>query len=169
MFLGYLPDLAQKFKKNEVLAKIFSYLYDAMEEGSEVHSRIKKLKDGENFIVHFDGGTKAIEQAYNTKDSSKAFYESHKEMVDFQMVVSGKEAFFVAPHSLCKVKNPYLKEKDLIEYYPSAYISTLLLFNGNLAVFEANDVHAGGISIKESGLVHKTVVKIPKELIKLNF
>ena len=75
----------------------------------------------------------------------------------------------IAIKILCEIKNPYNRDKDLIEYYPNIYASTLLLFRGNLAVFEANDVHAGGIFIGQSELVQKIVVKIPQKLIKLNF
>lgn len=170
MFLGYLPDVANKFKKNEVLNKVFGYLFDALDEESEVYHRITSLQAKEEFVVHFDGGARAIEQAYYTKSPKEAFYESHQAMVDFQMVVHGKEIFFVAPNSLCEVKNPLDSTKDLIEYYPSAFLSSIQLFPGNLAVFEGLDVHAGGISSNaESSLVQKVVVKVPKEFVKLNF
>ncbi len=169
MFVGYLPDIAKKFKKNEVLAQVFGYLWDALDEESEVFARITSLKAGESFEIHFDSGVKAIEQAYLTKNPQEAFYESHKSMVDFQMVINGKEIFFVAPHSLCEIKTPFDSTKDLIEYHKSPYASSLLLFKGNLAVFESIDVHAGGICSGTSELVQKVVVKIPKELVRLNF
>ncbi len=170
MFLGYLPDVANKFKKNEVLSKIFGYLFDALDQDSEVYQRITSLREGEEFIIHFEGGARAIEQAYQTKTPQKAFYESHQKMVDFQMVVCGKEIFFVAPNSLCEVKNPLDSTRDLIEYHSSPFLSSIQLFPGNLAVFESLDVHAGGISTNaESTLVQKVVVKVPKELVKLNF
>ena len=76
MFVGYLPDIAKKFKKNEILAKVFGYLYDALDEDSEVFRRISKMQAGETFEVYFDGGIKAIEQAYYTKSPKEAFYES---------------------------------------------------------------------------------------------
>lgn len=56
MFLGYLPDVANKFKKNEVLSRIFGYLFDALDESSEVHQRIIALKAGEEFVVYLKGG-----------------------------------------------------------------------------------------------------------------
>ncbi len=170
MFLGYLPDIANKFKKNEVLGQVFGYLFDALEEESEVHGRICGLRAGESFDVLLSGGAKAIEQAYETKSPKEAFYESHREMVDFQMVVQGREIFFVAPHSLCAVKTPYDSERDLIEYQPNAFLSSIQLFAGNVAVFEPIDVHAGGIFTQEKReIVKKVVVKVPKEHVKLNF
>lgn len=170
MFLGYLPDIAGKFKKNEVLSKVFGYLFDALDTESDVYKRICTLDAGEQFELFFDGGAKAIEQAYYTKTPKDAFYESHNEMVDFQMVVFGKEIFFVAPNSLCKIKAPLDSTKDLIEYYPSTFISSVQLFPGNLAVFEALDVHAGGIATDSNvAIVKKVVVKVPKDFVKLNF
>ncbi|MBX7491194.1 YhcH/YjgK/YiaL family protein [Helicobacter turcicus] len=170
MFLGYLPDTASKFKKNEVLSKVFGYLFDVLDENSEAHQRICALEIGKKFEVFFDGGAKAIEQAYNTKSPKDAFYESHIEMVDFQMVVQGREIFFVSPNTLCEIKKPLDSATDLIEYHPSAFISSVQLFPGNLAVFEAIDVHAGGIATDSNFTpVKKVVVKVPKEYVKLNF
>ncbi|MCI5969011.1 YhcH/YjgK/YiaL family protein [Helicobacter sp.] len=170
MFLGYLPDCASKFKKNEILSQVFGYLFDALDTESEVHKRICSLKDGEQFEVPFDGGAKAIAQAYHTKIPKEAFYESHSQMVDFQMVVEGKEIFFVAPNSLCAVKTPLDSTKDLIEYYPSAFISSVQMFRGNLAVFETIDVHAGGIATdSKPTLIKKVVIKVPKEYVTLEF
>ncbi|TLD81249.1 DUF386 family protein [Helicobacter sp. MIT 11-5569] len=170
MFLGYLPDIANKFKKNAVLSNVFGYLFDALDTESQVHKRICSLEIGEKFEELLNGGAKAIAQAYKTKSPKEAFYESHVEMVDFQMVIEGKEIFFVAPHSLCEIKQPLDSAKDLIEYASSPFISSIQLFNGNLAVFEAFDVHAGGISTNaEEAIVKKIVIKVPKEYIKLNF
>ena len=90
MFVGYLPDIAKKFKKNEILAKVFGYLYDALDEDSEVFRRISKMQAGDNFGVYFVGGAKAIEQAYYTKSSQEAFYENHQEMVAFPKAINGK-------------------------------------------------------------------------------
>ena len=86
-----------------------------------------------------------------------------------KVFINGKEIFFVAPNSLCEIKTPLDSTKDLIEYHPSPYCSSILLFGGNLAVFESIDVHAGGIATNTSELVQKVVVKIPKDLVKLNF
>lgn len=168
MFLGYLPDIANKFKTNAVLSEVFSYLFDVLDLESALHKRICSLEVGEKFETLLQGGAKGIAQAYYTKSPKEAFYESHSEMVDFQMVVEGKEIFFVAPSSLCEVKKPL--ECDLIEYAPSPFISSIQLFCGNLAVFEAFDVHAGGISTDAEQIrVRKVVVKVPREYVQLNF
>lgn len=168
MFLGYLPDLAKKFKANAVLGEVFYYLFDALDLESELHKRISSLEAGESFETLLQGGAKGIAQAYYTKSPKEAFYESHSAMVDFQMVVEGKEIFFVAPNSLCEVKKPL--EYDLIEYAPSPFISSIQLFCGNLAIFEDFDVHAGGISTNtEQTRVRKVVVKVPREYVRLSF
>ena len=169
MFLGYLPDIANKFKKNAVLGRVFDYLYYALDEDNAVHKRICALQNGETYEVELEGGARAIEQAYQTKSPQKAFYESHIAMVDFQMVVSGVELFFIAPNTLCEVKQPLDSKRDLIEYAPSKFCSSIQLFPGNLAVFEPIDTHAGGIAISEPMDIKKVVVKVPKECVKLNF
>lgn len=170
MFLGHLNDLANKFARKE-FAPIFSYLADAIESGSEINSRITALKDGESAEFMLPFGIKAIEQAYFTKEPQNAFYESHKKMVDFQAVIFGREGFFVAPRGLCKEKMPYNPQKDLIEYESSAanFCSTLQLFCGLVAVFEKDDVHAGGIILGQKILVQKTVLKVPVELLEFRF
>lgn len=170
MFLGYLPDAASKFKNNAVLGQVFGYLFDVIDDESDEHKRVCALGVGEEFVVHFEGGAKAIAQAYYTKSPKDAFYESHVAMVDFQMIVDGREIFFVAPSSLCEVKSPLDTAKDLIQYHPSPFISSVQMFRGNLAVFEAIDVHAGGIATDSNfTLVKKVVVKVPREHVKLNF
>ncbi|PZT48888.1 hypothetical protein B6S12_00920 [Helicobacter valdiviensis] len=169
MFLGYLEEIGKKFQKSEALKAVFYYLYELLDEESERFMKLSKLEANQNYEEEIGFGIKAIPQCYFTKEPQKAFYESHQEMVDFQMVCEGREAFFVAPKELCKIKTPYNPQKDLQEYYPTPYCSTLLLFRGNLAVFEESDVHAGGIQIKESELVKKVVLKVPRELVKLNF
>ena len=122
MFVGYFSDILRKFKKSESLLKVCSYLDEALDEESEIYHRITNLGANESFEVCLGEGIKVIEQAYYTKSPKEAFYESHQEMVDFQMVLKGREIFFVAPHSLCEVKKPYDKERDLIEYYPRVYV-----------------------------------------------
>lgn len=170
MFFGFLPDIQSKFKKRDELKAVFSYLNEALDETSEMNIRISSLKAGDKNEIKLTDSIIAIEQAYLTKAPQEAFYESHKEMIDFQMVINGNEIFFVAPTFVCEVKTP-LKD-DVIEYFPSKFASSLNMFKGALAVFESNDVHAGGISGIQSStqnLVQKVVVKIPKNLIKLNF
>ena len=169
MFLGYLPDIANKFKKNAVLGRVFDYLYYALDDDNAVHKRICALQNGETYQVELEGGARAIEQAYQTKSPQKAFYESHIAMVDFQMVVSGVELFFIAPNTLCEVKQPLDSKRDLIEYAPSKFCSSIQLFPGNLAVFEPIDTHAGGIAISEPMDIKTVVVRVPKECVKLNF
>ena len=169
MVLGYLPDIANKFKKNAVLGRVFDYLYYALDDDNAVHKRICALQNGETYEVELEGGARAIEQAYQTKSPQKAFYESHIAMVDFQMVVSGVELFFIAPNTLCEVKQPLDSKRDLIEYAPSKFCSSIQLFPCNLAVFEPIDTHAGGIAISEPMDIKKVVVKVPKECVKLNF
>lgn len=170
MFIGYLYDIESKFNKSEPLKNVFKYLQDALDENSETNIRISSLKSNEKHEVELSDGIISIEQAYITKQPQDAFYESHIKMVDFQMVINGSEIFFVAPTSLCQVKNQL--KGDVIEYFPSRFASSINLSNGMLAVFEENDVHAGGIHAIQSNtnnLVQKVVLKIPKELIKLKF
>ena len=108
MFVGYLPDIAKKFKKNEILAKVFGYLYDALDEDSEVFRRISKMQAGETFGVYFYGGVQAIEQGYSTKSPKEAIFESHQEKVNFKKGINRQGNFFFSPNNLFGIKTPFV-------------------------------------------------------------
>lgn len=175
MFLGKLGLLESKFRRTEALKSVWEYLVGVIYVDSESYLRVMGLKEEEINRVDLGGGIFAIEQCYETKLAKEAFFESHLQMVDFQLVLEGREVFFVAPRSVCVPKDLPQKhreenlQKDLVEYSPCSLASSVLLFDGMLAVFEKDDVHAGGIVFGQKSLIKKTVVKVPRQLLQMGF
>ncbi len=167
--IGDFRSLKDMFYKTSALNILSEYLAQALKTDGEIYKRILST-DGENKVMLNDGMF-AIEQNYYLKDISKSFFETHLQYVDFQLVVFGEEYFLLGD------KQDFIQDKidinkDLITYKPCYKASQIYLKQGTLAVFFENDVHAGGLALchlTTSQKVYKTVVKVPKELLKLKF
>lgn len=165
-FVGKLCDMRAMFHTQALLG-IYTYLSNACTKGS---CEFERILSGEQ-TIQLDSGAFAIEQSYHLKDLSKAFYETHRNYVDLQLVVQGEELFSIAAASDCAIKDPYNAEKDLITYHPPKHSSTLHLSAGMLAVFFPYDVHSGGLGAESLGIkpVYKSVVKVPVDLLAPRF
>ncbi|OQB98044.1 MAG: Toxin-antitoxin biofilm protein TabA [Spirochaetes bacterium ADurb.Bin110] len=103
----------------------------------------------------------ALIQEYTAKEHSECRFESHREYIDIQMMISGKEIIEVLPVNALKVIEPY---KPDIEFYalPTDRNANVLAMNAEqLAIFFPEDAHrpcmkAGALA--ES--VRKVVVKV---------
>lgn len=165
-FVGKLYDMRAMFHTQALLG-IYAYLSNACTKGS---CEFERILSGEQ-TIQLDSGAFAIEQSYHLKDLSKAFYETHRNYVDLQLVVQGEEIFSIAAASDCAIKDPYNAQKDLITYHPPKHSSTLHLSAGMLAVFFPYDVHSGGLGAESLGIkpVYKSVVKVPVDLLAPRF
>jgi YhcH/YjgK/YiaL family protein len=140
----------------------FRYVEELLQPGSEANRRIKAVLPGATQKVELPGGAFALEQAYESKPRTESFFESHRRMIDVQVIVEGAELMEVEDVSRLPVDVPYDSNKDLIKYGDSATASHLILQVGDAAIFFPADGHmptlqAGGRSV----LVRKSVVKIP--------
>jgi YhcH/YjgK/YiaL family protein len=106
----------------------------------------------------------ALEQVFYTKDRESCFIESHRNYIDFQLVLSGAEQMEYVDIDKLTVSNPYDVSKDLIKYEMTDHTSKFLLESGDLAIFLLDDAHIGLPKFKEPELVYKTVIKLPVEL-----
>jgi YhcH/YjgK/YiaL family protein len=117
------------------------------------------LPDGRHEI----DGTKAyaLVSHYNSKQLAQARYETHKEYIDIQLVVSGREFMEVRDVQGMAVTDPY---KPDIEYYAAPTGRTaheMLLEPGVALVLFPEDAHRPGIAIGGvSEPIHKVVVKV---------
>lgn len=167
--IGNLYSLSHLFKKTTALEHLYSYLYNSSDKKHPFNKRILSLDCGEN-RVELDFGMVAIEQTYKLKDPKEAFYESHLKYVDFQLIIQGEEYFRVGDLSCFQIKDSYNPIKDIITYTPKFNHSQLFLQKNDLAIFFEYDVHAGGLycqDLNHTHQVYKTVIKVPKELLKL--
>ncbi len=157
-------------KRNESLLRLRECLHSALDGTMSI--MIETMQLGERKVEEIGFGMRAIFECYRTKPVSEAFCESHCQYVDFQLVVAGKECFWVGEAEDCEIKTQYNKETDLVIYNTpnmQANPQFITLVPRALAVFFPNDVHAGGLCVQgENALVHKCVVKVPVELLQLH-
>lgn len=113
----------------------------------------------------YDGedGVYAIVQEYdsNVKTPEEVRYEAHREYIDIQIVLKGKETILVAYEKDMKVDTPYAPDCAL--YLPDVFPSqNLTIADGFFAVFYPLDAHAPGLAFNgKSEKISKIVVKVP--------
>lgn len=99
-------------------------------------------------------------------------FESHRQYVDFQLIVKGVEGAKVADINRAVIKTPYDEKRDLIVYEPGSRSFFFAFRCGHAGYFLENDAHAlrfYGESFEKyrEEPIFKAVVKMPKGLIKL--
>ncbi len=172
---GELGSLGHLFKKTQELEILHEYLKDVMQKSSKANQRVLNLNPNTEFQVPLGHGIFSIEQSYcleHARESEKGFFESHRQYVDFQLIIKGVEGAKVADINRAVIKTPYDEKRDLIVYEPVSEASFLRLNAGMLAIFFESDVHAlrfYGESFEKyrEEPIFKAVVKMPKGLIKL--
>lgn len=138
-----------------------AYVAEALRAGSEVHQRIGRIAAGVTERVELAGGAFALEQAYLPKARPEGFFESHRKYADVQVIVESEEQMEVEDVSRLSVTEPYSPERDLIKYADTAVASVLRMRTGDVAVFFPADGHMPSLHWRGTGLVRKTVVKVP--------
>ena len=143
-------------------ASLYFGAHPLLEEGI---SLAEKLIAEKAPVGRYDGnnGVYAMVQAYdsNVKAQDDVRYEAHKEYIDIQIVLSGKETVLVAYEPDCKVDTPYTPDYAL--YTPDIFpYQSLTLTEGLFAVFYPLDAHAPGLAFDgKSEPIAKIVVKVP--------
>ncbi len=137
------------------------YVAEALRAGSPAHSRIARVAVDETERVELSGGAFALEQAYMPKARSDGFFESHRRYIDVQVIVEGEELMEVEDVSRLVMTDAYNPERDLIKYADTAVAATLRMRTGDMAVFFPSDGHMPSLHLRGTGLVRKTVVKVP--------
>ena len=106
--------------------------------------------DGKNIFVMIS--------EYNSKSLNDAKPESHKNYIDIQFIIEGKEHMGYVPLNGQNESTPYNPEKDVAFYQCE---TSLIEYNaGVFAIFFPEDIHQPGVGISKSEPVKKAVVKI---------
>jgi YhcH/YjgK/YiaL family protein len=151
----------ENFLNKKNLDIVFNYFKEAVDKKSDTHKRIFNLSVGSFEKVNIIEDIFALEQVFYTKDRETCFIESHKEFIDFQLILSGCEQMEYIDIDKLEIKNPYDEKKDLITYKLVDNTSKILLQKNDLAIFFPDDAHIGLPKFKASELVYKTVIKLP--------
>lgn len=111
-----------------------------------------------------EDGVYVMKSTYNSKVcEGKATYEAHREYIDLQIVVSGKEMILDCDLDVCEVTKPYEPDYLLGVAKDGAREQTLIMGEGDFAIFYPTDAHAPGLAAGESCTMVKLVAKIPVE------
>lgn len=131
-------------KLAEALAYMENVNYDEMELGKHI------INDDFYLLV----------QKYDSKEPDKARFESHKNYVDIQYVVEGKESIEIAPVTIMEVTEAYIPERDVEFYKDAEQAAKFVLTDGGYAILYPADAHKPGVRVGESVPVKKMVGKV---------
>lgn len=163
---GTIEDLKPLFSKTQELESLFINIQSMFSKENLL--KIQSLEVGENYKLEFDYGIFCIAHCYRLKDQKDAFFESHQEYVDFQVVVDGFEGYLIGDYSSFNLFQSYDKEKDLAVYEPKNQLSYLRLSYAQMAILFPTDIHGVGIGHAEEigRIVRKVIFKVPIKYIK---
>ena len=97
-------------------------------------------------------------QEYDSKTSSKA--ESHKNYIDIQFIVTGKEIIKSLDIAKATPNTEYNAEKDVMFYESNEAATTVVLEDGEYMILFPHDVHEPGLCVETPSPVKKIVVKV---------
>lgn len=102
----------------------------------------------------------AIVSDYETKSLEEARFESHKQYIDLQYVVSGEEVIGLTNDTTIRVETPY-SEADDIMFYDFDGGQSLPALPSNYFIFFPDDKHKPGMSPQAGRKqVRKIVIKV---------
>ena len=126
----------------------FAFIKRAIEENLEPG---KYEIDGKNVY--------ASVQEYTTKPDSEKF-EGHRNYIDIQYIISGREYMECSVLANCKTMTQYNPEKD-VEFFTCNGLKTKMEFEKDtFAIFFPEDIHKPGVMLDEQMPVKKVVVKV---------
>ena len=143
-------DYFQNISIYKNLHKNFSLCIDFLKNNDL--SKLKKGKYellGENLYY--------VVTEYNTQEPS--FFEAHKEYIDFQFLISGKERVDFHNVDECSVCVPYDKKTDSVLLSTGCF-SSLQLSTNQFVIFFPSDAHRPCLKIKDTEKIIKIIFKI---------
>lgn len=103
----------------------------------------------------------AIVSEYSTKSENAYGYEAHRQNIDIQYLISGKEKIGYLPLEYLKETKPYNDGIDTAFYKEDSVTpQELLLGNGYFSIFFPQDGHMPQLCVDNPEQVKKVVIKI---------
>lgn len=159
---GSLPTVRAQLAASPAFSAAFDYVARCLSPESEEHRRILDVANGATERVELSHGMFALEQAYVAKPREQGRWEAHREYIDIQVIVTGRELMELTDTGNLVVDEDFTPGRDLIFFQPYANGSALVAEAGAVAVFFPIDAHRPSLALGPTGdLVRKTVVKVP--------
>jgi YhcH/YjgK/YiaL family protein len=143
--------------------EIFSYLNQAIKEGSSINQGINNSPIGSSEKSILTSDIFAMEQKFNSKLREQCFLESHQKFIDIQLGILGHELMEHTHISHLEIGEDNLADKDYLSYKDYIHTNKIIIEKGLFAIFFPEDAHMGGQVYQKSELCMKTVVKVPVE------
>lgn len=148
-------------------------IYDRLNNAKQYYSLGEKMKIAFEFLKNTDlinlkDGKYEIQndeiyanvQSLTTKNKEDKKWEVHKDYIDIQYVIKGKECMgYGILEDFRQVVVPYSKEKD-VEFLNGEKFNFINVEQGDFVVFYPNDVHAPMLAVDSNIEIKKVIVKI---------
>ncbi len=117
--------------------------------------------DIEKGVYELSSRVKAIVSEYTTKEENENGYEAHREYIDIQYLISGREKICCLPLEYLKETKAYKKDIDAA-FYKETLVKPQEIEIGNyyFAIFFPQDGHKPGLCIFQTEEVKKVVIKV---------
>lgn len=131
----------------------------------DIYAGLEYLKDLSPDIApgtyEINPRVKAFISEYTTKPENENGYEAHRQFIDIQYLISGKERIKCLPLEYLKETKAYSAENDAAFYEENGVKpSDLLLGNGYFTIFFPQDAHMPCLSVEAPSKVKKVVIKV---------
>ena len=139
--------------------------YESVHEGFKAAFEALKKLTAENAEIgkyEIDGNkVYAMVQEYTSKLLDDRKFEAHKNYIDIQFIISGKEQIQVIDEVGLGVKDKYNPEKDVEFFEVPENFTSVYMRDGDFAILYPGEVHAPGVSLNDTpSAVRKIVVKV---------
>lgn len=105
-------------------------------------------------------------QHLSTEPTVERMAEAHRQYIDIQLLLSGRESIRVARNNdLIEVTQDELEARDRLSYHIVDNESDIILTPGMFAIFFPNDIHRPCCSVEENINIRKAVVKLHVSLL----
>lgn len=149
MIFDRLNNAEQYFLLGNKLQKGFEFL---------INSDLENLEDGRYEIMGDE--IFANVQSLKTKPTQEQKWEVHRDYIDIQYVIKGREKMgYGILEDFKKITIPYDKEKD-VEFLDGEKYNYVKVNQGDFVVFYPNDVHAPMLAYDNSEDIKKVIVKV---------
>lgn len=149
MIFDNIKNCEQYYSLNKNFKKAFEFL---------LNTDLKNFKDDRYYIE--DDVIYANVQSMKTKKIEDKKWEAHRDYIDIQFVISGREKMgFGLKKDFTKTISAYDKNKD-IEFLDGEIFNFIDVFENNFVIFYPNDVHAPMLSVDDEINIKKVIVKI---------
>ncbi len=151
MIVDRLEEVARYLPLNSRFGRAWEFLQAALRQP-------ESLTDGRHVLE--EGKLSVIVESAAGRGPAASPLESHRQMIDIQLVLAGVEQIGWRPQGECQeVTQAYLAERD-IEFYSDRPKVWVELQPGEFAIFFPADAHA---PLAGSGTVRKAIAKVAVE------